>query len=111
MEELAGALAAGLFPGKQRIGVDRSAVPPTLARRHHVDREMKVRAGGVRIAGMADASDDLAALHLLPLGEARRVSRQVRVVILPLLVGRALVDRNAAAAAAEKQFLDGAIGG
>src|SRR5213082_3018613 len=105
MEELAGALAAGLFPGKQRIGVDRSAVPPALARSHLVDREMEVRACRVRIAGMADTADHLAALNLLPLGEARCVSRQVRVIILPLLLGRALVDRDAAAAVAEKQFL------
>src|SRR3954451_12751620 len=111
MEELAGALAAGLFPGKQRIGVDRGAIPPTLARRHRVDGEMEVRTGRARIAGVTDAGDHLTAFHLLPLGEARRIGREVRVVILPLLVRRALVNRDAPAPAAEEQFLDGTIGG
>src|SRR5438105_14274449 len=97
MEELAGALAAGLFPGKQRIGVDRSAVPPALARSHLVDREMEVRARRVGIAAMADAADHLAAPHLLPLVQSSRVGGEVRVIIDPLPVGRAIVDGDPAA--------------
>src|SRR5438105_15814112 len=97
MEELAGALAAGLFPGKQRIGVDRSAVPPALAWRHLVDCEMEVRARRVGIAGMADAADHFAAPHLLTLVQPSRVGGEVRVVIDPLMIGRALVNGDPAA--------------
>ena len=61
---------------------------------------MKMRPSRARVAGVTDASDDLAALYLLPLVDARRISREVRVIILPLLVGRALVDRDAPSARA-----------
>src|SRR3954462_4888232 len=66
-------VAARLFPGKQRVGVDRSPVPPALARGHPVDREMEVRARCAGVAGMADLGDDLAALQLLAFVKPRRV--------------------------------------
>src|SRR5437763_1063787 len=75
-KEPARALAAGLLPGKQRVRIDRRAVPPAIVWAHAVDREMEMRSGGARVSGMADASDDLAALHLLPFGKARRVGRK-----------------------------------
>src|SRR3954447_8565779 len=104
-----GSLAAGLFPGKQGVRIDGGAVPPALARRHRIDREMEVRAGGAGIAGMADAGDHLATLDLLTLGEPRRVGRQVGVIINPFLVRRPLVDGDPAAHAVE-QFFDGPVG-
>src|SRR6266496_1770646 len=79
-------LAAGLFPGKQRIGIDRGSVPPALASGHLVDREMEVRRGGVRVSGVSDARDHLPALDLLAFGEPRRIGRQVRIIIHPLAV-------------------------
>src|SRR3982751_6880135 len=63
-------LAAGLLPGKQLVGIDRGAVPPALARRHLVDREVEVRTGGIGVAAMADAPNDLTALDLLSLRQA-----------------------------------------
>src|SRR3954469_14956252 len=104
-----GSLAAALFPGKQRVRIDGRSVPPALARRHRIDREMEVRAGGAGIAGMADAGDHLATLDLLTLGEPRRVGRQVGVIINPFLVRRPLVDGDPAAHAVE-QFFDGPVG-
>src|SRR4029077_14515707 len=68
-----GPLAADLFSGKQRVWIDCGSVPPALSRRHRIDREVEVRARRAGIARMADAGDDLAALNLLPLGQARRV--------------------------------------
>src|SRR5206468_10420271 len=90
-KEPARSLAARLFPGKQRVGIDRRAVPPALAGRHAVDGEMEVRPGRAGIAGMADAGDHLASLDLLPFGETRRIGRQVGVIIHPLLVRRSLI--------------------
>src|SRR3569833_2311067 len=101
---LAAPLAVGLFPGKQRVRIDRRAVPPALAGRHAVHREVKVRAGSACVAGMADAPDHLTALDLLPLVQAGRVGGQVRIIIDPLLVGRTLVDGGAAADAVEQLF-------
>src|SRR5206468_6456718 len=103
-KEPARSLAARLFPGKQRVWVDRRAVPPALAGRHAVDRKVQVRPGRARIPGMPDAGDHLAALHLLPFGKPGRIGRQVGVVIDPLLVRRSFVDRGPAAHAVE-QFL------
>ena len=59
---------------------------------------MEVRARRAGVAGMPDAGDHLAALHLLPLVKARRVGRQMRVIIGPFLVGRPFVDGDSAAA-------------
>src|SRR4051794_32831276 len=111
MKRAGRALAVGLFPGKQRIGVDRRTLPPALARRHLVDREMEVGAGRAGVAGVADAGDDLSAPYLLPLGESRRVGGEVRVVVHPALVGRTHIDRDPAAAVAEEQLLDRTVGG
>src|SRR3954468_22477088 len=106
MERAAALLAATLLPGKQRIGIDRRALPPALARSHRVDRHVEVRTGSAGVAGVAHASDHLAALDLLPLGKTRRVGREMGVIIHPLLVGRALVNGDPAAALAEEQLLD-----
>src|SRR5690242_15414916 len=80
------ALAADLFSGKHGVGIDRRPLPPALPRRHGVDGEVQMRPGGARVASVSDARNDLAALHLLTLGQARRISGEVRVVIHPLLV-------------------------
>src|SRR5438067_11056591 len=109
-KEPARSLAVGPFSGKQRIGVDGRPLPPTLAVAHRIDREMEVRARSAGVAGVADAGDYLPALDLLALGESGRVGREVSVIILPLLVRRGLVNRDPAAAAAEEQFLDRAVG-
>src|SRR3954468_8897993 len=102
MKEPARALAAGLFPGKQGIRIDRRTVPPMLAGRHLVDREMQVRTGRASISGMPDLGNHLAALDLLPFMKARRVSRKVRIIISPFLVGGAFVDRHSAPNAIEQ---------
>ena len=65
---------------------------------------MEVRPGGVGVAGMADAADQLPALHLLALGEARRIALQMRVIIDPAPVGRADVDGDPAAALRRNSF-------
>ena len=65
MERAARLLAAGLFPGKQRIGIDRRSLPPALAVSHRVDGEMEARAGRARVARVADEGDDLTALDVL----------------------------------------------
>src|SRR5690348_13514191 len=83
-KEPARALAAGLLSGKQRIGIDRRALPPALARIHRIDREVEMRTGRAGITSVADPCDDLAALHLLALCKARRIGREMRVVVLPL---------------------------
>src|SRR3569623_2570227 len=101
---LAAPLAVGLFPGKQRVRIDRRAVPPPLAGRHAVHREVKVRVGSACVAGVAHPADHLPTLDLLPLVQAGRVGRQVRIVIEPLLVGRTLVDGGPAADAVEQLF-------
>src|SRR5947209_14289923 len=85
------ALAGGLLPGKQRVRIDRRALPPALTRRHRVDRQVKVRAGGACVPCVPDPGDHLTALDLLSFGQPRRVGRQVGIIIHPLLVGRALV--------------------
>src|SRR4029079_7662487 len=103
-------LAAGPLSGKQRVGIDRGPIPPSLARSHAVDREMEVGPGGAGIAGMAHASDDLAALHLLAFRKPRRIGRQVGVVIHPLLVWRTLVDGEPSASAVE-ELLDRPVRG
>src|SRR5436309_13420788 len=72
-KEPARSLAARLFPGKQRVWVDWRPLPPALSGRHRIDREVKMRSRSAGIAGMADAGDHLAALHLRPFGEARRI--------------------------------------
>src|SRR4051812_2999167 len=62
-KEPARLLAARPFRGKERIRIDRRPIPPALARRHRVDREMEVRAGGTSISAMAYTRDHLATLH------------------------------------------------
>src|SRR3569623_167542 len=94
---LAAPLAVGLFPGKQRVRIDRRAVPPALSRCHAVHREVEVRAGSARVAGMAYPADHLPALDLLALVQPGRVSGEMGVIVNPLLVGRALVDSSATA--------------
>jgi len=42
LERAARSLAAGCLTGKQGIGINRGSLPPSLARRHAVDLEMKV---------------------------------------------------------------------
>src|SRR5215213_6964749 len=54
-------LASDPFSGKQRIGVDRAAVIPLLARLHPVDREVEVWPGRAGVTGMPDATEDLPA--------------------------------------------------
>ena len=54
-------------PGKERVGIDRGALPPFLTRLHAVDGEMQVRSFGVGVARVADATDQLAAATALPL--------------------------------------------
>src|SRR6476469_3096718 len=68
-----GPLAAGLFPGKHGVWIDRRALPPALTGSHRIDGHVKVRTGSACIAGVADTADDLATLHLLALGKARRI--------------------------------------
>src|SRR6185369_7261840 len=97
-------LAGAPVSGKQRVGIDRRPMPPALTGSHGVDREMEVRAGRTRVAGMPDLSNYLAALQLLPFVQPRRVGREVRIIIDPLLVGRALVDGDPAAQAVEQFF-------
>jgi len=46
MERAGRALPVRRFSGKQWIGIDRRALPPTLALLHAVDREMEVGAAG-----------------------------------------------------------------
>src|SRR6478735_4863041 len=99
-------LARGPFPGKQRVGIDRRPLPPALPLPHRVNGEMEVWAGGACIAGVPDAADHLASLHLLTFMQSGSVGREVGVIILPLRIRRALVDRDSAAAVAEKQLLD-----
>src|SRR5436189_4660077 len=109
-QDLAGALAGGAAPGKQWVGIDRSPLPPAVGRPHAVDREMEVRARGIRVAGAPDRSDRIAAAHSLALVEARRIGVEMGVIIAPLPIGRADVDGDPAAAATEEQFLHDAVG-
>src|SRR6476646_1460170 len=60
---------------------------------------------------MPAAADHLPALDLLSFVKAGRVRGQMRVIILPLRIVRALVDRNASTALAEEQLFDGPIRG
>src|SRR6476469_7275437 len=71
---------------------------------------MEVRSGRARVPSVADAGDDLASFHLLTLGKPRRVSREVGVIIHPLLVGRSLIDSDPAPTLAEEKFLDRPVG-
>src|SRR5258705_3013231 len=98
-------LAAGPLSGKQRVRVDRRAVPPAIAWAHLIDREMEVRSGGAGVTAMADAGDHLPALELLALVKPGGVGGQMRVIVNPLSVGRPLVDRGPAKRAVE-QFFD-----
>ena len=66
---------------------------------------MEVRAICACIAAVADLRDHLAALHHLPFVQTRRVGQKVRVVVDPLLVGGADIDRRSATNGVE-QFLD-----
>src|SRR5690242_19373329 len=75
-------LARSLLPGKQRVWIDRRSLPPALAWSHRVDGEVEVRPRRACIARMPNPSDDLAALDLLALGKARRIGRQMRVIVL-----------------------------
>src|SRR5687767_13955380 len=74
-------LAAGWLSGKQRIGIDRAALVPTLARPHAVDGKMEMRTGGVGVAAEADIADRRPAADLLALVQPRRVSAEVRIII------------------------------
>src|SRR6185369_226903 len=101
-KEPARLLAAHPFRGKKRIGIDRGSIPPALARCHRVDRKMEMRSRRARVSSMAHKGDDLAALYQLTLGKAWRIGRQMGVIVDPLLVGRAFVDREPAAHAVEE---------
>src|SRR3954447_15938699 len=89
------------LPRKQRIGIDRGAVIPFLARLHPVDGEMEVGAGGVGVAGRADSADRVALPDRLALVQARRVILEVGIIEKPAAVGRAHIGRDAAPALAE----------
>src|SRR5687767_7762566 len=91
-------LARRGLSGKQRIGVDRGALPPFVARVHAVDRHVKVRPRRIGIARKADKAERGSAPHALPLAQARRISAEVGVIIAPALVVRADIDAEPAAA-------------
>src|SRR6185312_14325661 len=109
-KEPARALARGLLPGKHGVRVDRRPLPPALPRSHGVDREVQVRRRSDRVAGVVDPGDYLATLDLLALGQPGRIALQVGVIVHPLLIGRALVDRDPATAVAVEQLFDCAVG-
>src|SRR4051794_12115881 len=81
--QFGGSLPASLFSGKQRIRIDRRAVPPALARRHRIDGEMQVRAVRTRVPGMAHERDHLPALDILAFMQTGRIALQMRIIIHP----------------------------
>src|SRR6476620_642853 len=103
-DELAPRVRSGLaacgLTGEQGIGINRRPLPPAVAGRHRVDREMEVRAVRTGVAGAADEPDHHAGSDLLALGETRGIAVEMRVIVHPAAVGRADVDGDPAAAIA-----------
>ena len=65
---------------------------------------MEMRPCRAGIAGAADVADRVAALHLLPFVQARRIAVKMGIIIDPAPVGRADIGGDAAAALLKNSF-------
>src|SRR5690242_13616954 len=98
-------LTVGHRSRKQRVGIDRLALPPAIAGSHERQAEMKVKDAGRRIAAVADISQHIAGIDSLSLVHARGIAREMGIIILPLPVRRSFVEGRPALVGV-KQLLD-----
>src|SRR5687768_3120473 len=84
LEDCGAALATRPAPGKERVGIDRRALPPALVGAHAVDGEMEVRAFRIGVAGAADTPDRVAAGEALAFAQVGRIALQMRIIKSPL---------------------------